>query len=80
MSTAMRASAMLVMTDIGSALRCGVARLMTPEDFSGVKRACARGASTPVIFTIPGESHVGPLDDCACERAGASDLRKAAAG
>src|SRR5580658_2215800 len=68
-STAMRASAMLVMTDIGSALRCGVARLMTPPDFSGVKRACARGARTPVSSPSP-EKPIEPLDDCACEPAG----------
>jgi hypothetical protein len=32
-----------------------------------------------VIFTIPGESHDAPLDDCACERGRRRDLRKATA-
>ena len=52
-STATRASAMLVMTDMGSALRWGVARLIIPADFSVVNRARASGASTPVSAPSP---------------------------
>jgi hypothetical protein len=67
------------MTDIGSALRWGVARLITPEDFSGVKRACASGASTPASSASPKTSTLDRLKAPA-KSAGCSDLRKAASG
>ncbi len=69
-STATRASATLVMTDMGSALRCGVARLMTPLDFSGSETGMRQGRQHSRVLAFPGEFHVEPLDDCACEPAG----------
>src|SRR5580692_9335196 len=76
-STATRASATLVMTDMASALRRGVARLITPEDRSGVKRACARDASTPVSSLLPGAATLN-RSQTRLRRCRPNDLRKGA--